>query len=79
MTPKLPFEYLKPIPYFKAVVPSFNIPAPGITSKRAAHITVVLSLSDTFEKKPQGGYISYIIYQIICNTYSPNGYSDNLL
>ena len=62
MTPKLPFEYLKPIPYFKAVVPSFNIPAPGITSKRAAHITVVLSLSDTFEKNIPGGL--YIIYYL---------------
>lgn len=40
MTPKLPFEYLRPIPYFRVAVSNLNIPAPGITSKRTAHIAI---------------------------------------
>lgn len=65
MTPKLLLQHLRPVPYFRAMVSGFNIPAPGITSKRAAHITVVLSLSDNFEKNTPGGL--YIIYYLSNN------------
>ena len=58
---------------------SQGIDHPWYRLNKSAHISIVLRISGNFKNFGSRGYISCIIYQIICNTYSANGYSDNLL